>query len=565
MNKITALEALSRILAEANRGADRGSFFRAAVESLVALFGCDRGLLWFLDNTVYRSVRSDVVTSGSEMAATENGRRLEARLPEAVGSPAELVRQLNKGYPPPRLIAVPQAAVWWIDDRTRLKTADMEAERALTLVTRLAGRDAPALLVAAFDRIDGSPGMLVLANGTPDRKWPARMARFHKIAPLFQLAVANWQASQALGERVKELTCLYRMARIDAGETVSLEALLGQIAAIVSDAFLHSDDAKVHIRFDGLDYGDHGPFSADLTLASDIVVEGSRRGWIEVAYTAEHMLLDEGPFLKEERRLLDTIARELSQVIAQKDFERQKAEMRDRLAHTDRLNMMGQLSAAIAHEINEPLTAILGYAQLAGKCAGLPAQASADIGRIAATSLHAREVVRKSLLFSRKVAAKPQAVSVNTVLRESLSFFEFRCKKDRITIATSLASKTGRVEIDPAQLRQVFSNLILNALQAMSRDGRLGLLTRIDSRWVRVVIEDNGCGMTPQVREKMFIPFFTTKPHHQGTGLGLPVVQDIVSGAGGTIRVTSTPGAGTRIEIDFPRAPRGCGDQAKAA
>jgi signal transduction histidine kinase len=300
-------------------------------------------------------------------------------------------------------------------------------------------------------------------------------------------------------------------------------------------------------------------------MSSDIVVDEVRRGLITVAYAAAHRPLDEGPFLKEERTLLDAIARDLSQMIAQKDFEQQKAEMRERLAHTDRLNLMGQLSASIAHEINEPLTAILGYAQLAAKCEGLPAQAGEDIGRIVATSLHAREVVRKLLLFSRKLPARAEKAAVNEVLKESLAFFEPRCKKERITIETALAADAGWVKIDPAQLRQVFSNLILNAVQAMGHGGRLALRTRPDRRRLRVVIEDDGCGMTQDIQEEMFIPFFTTKPHYQGTGLGLPVVRDIVVEADGTIRVSSTPGAGTRIDIDFPRTTRQGGGRGKAS
>ena len=192
------------------------------------------------------------------------------------------------------------------------------------------------------------------------------------MPPRFKIAITNWQASQALREQVKELTCLYRMARIDARGTRSLEDLMGQIAAIVSAAWLHSDDARVRICLDDAIYGDPDFCTDRPTMGSGIMVEGQRRGQIEVTYATAQLPMDDGPFLKEEHKLLDAIALELAQIIAQKDFQREKAQMRERLAHTDRLNMMGQLSVSIAHEINEPLNALLGYAQLAAKCPGVP-------------------------------------------------------------------------------------------------------------------------------------------------------------------------------------------------
>ena len=105
---------------------------------------------------------------------------------------------------------------------------------------------------------------------------------------------------------------------------------------------------------------------------------------------------------------------------------------------------------------------------------------------------------------------------------------------------------------DPAQLNQVLVNLVVNALQAMPEGGTLTVRTSVGEEYVSLVVEDAGCGMSEEILEKIFLPFFTTKDVNEGTGLGLAVVHGIVSSHGGTIKVESEIGLGTRFEIQFP-------------
>jgi two-component system, NtrC family, sensor kinase len=536
-----SLHAITRILAQAGRGADRQSLFRRCLEELATLFQCRGAGVWLTDGTVYRVVR------GGDRPAFSIGHGHPATAP-----PARILAQLHQACPPDIPAADIQARLWWTADASRCQLTTDAQRDALALLAETAGSRCVSLLAAAFDLQSGPPGLLALSSHQREHFNAARRALFGQVGPLFDIALANWRVGQALRERVKELSCLYRMARIDVSPESPIEGRFNDIAAIVSAAWLHSDDARVRIEFDGQAYGDNDFPNNRPVMASPIVVEGNPRGRIAVAYTGEHPPMDEGPFLAEERSLMDTIARELGRIAAREDFRRQRARMQERLAHTDRLNMMGQLSATIAHEINEPLTAMLGYAQLAIKTPGLPPQAQADIDRIITTCLHAREIVRKLLMFSRDMPARMETVSVHRIIDDTLELFKARCAKERIDIRLRLTRGRDTVCIDPARLRQVFSNLILNALQAMPHGGRLTLTTRRPGRRLVITVEDTGCGMSEAELQKAFIPFYTTKPHHQGTGLGLPVVQQIVNDSAGQLSVDSRPGRGTRFTLSFP-------------
>lgn len=536
-----ALQAITRILAQAGRGADRQSLFRRCLEELSALFRCRSAGVWLTDGTVYRVIRG----------GDPPGFFLDHGAP-ATAPPARILARLHQACPPESPSADIQARLWWTAEASRCHCHNDAQRQALTLLTETAGDHCVSLLAAAFDLQSGPPGLLVLSSHRRGHFNPARRALFAQVGPLFDIALANWRVGQALRERVKELSCLYRLARVEASPESPLEERFNDIVATVSAAWLHSEDARVRIEFDGQIYGDNDFPDHRPTMTSSIVVEGAPRGKIAVAYAGDHPAMDEGPFLAEERSLIDTLAREMGRIAAREDFRRQKAKMRKRLAHTDRLNMMGQLSATIAHEINEPLTAMLGYAQLAAKNPGLPPQAQADIDRITTTCLHAREIVRKLLMFSRDMPARLETVSVHRVMEDTLELFSVRCAKQRIEIRRQLTPGRDTVYIDPARLRQVFSNLILNAIQAMSRGGRLILTTRRCEDRLVIAIEDTGCGMSEAELQKAFIPFYTTKPHHQGTGLGLPVVKEIVADSAGKLSVSSQPGRGTRFTLSFP-------------
>jgi signal transduction histidine kinase len=240
--------------------------------------------------------------------------------------------------------------------------------------------------------------------------------------------------------------------------------------------------------------------------------------------------------------------------VERRETEEEKDRLQEQLRHADRLATIGKLAAGVAHELNEPLGSILGFAQLAKKSAGLPSQAVQDLDRIVSASLHAREVIRKLMLFARQMPPRRSRLDLNRVVKEGLYLFEARCARQKIELALSLEADLPEVYADPTQLTQVLTNLVVNAVQAMPGGGKLSVETRADAEAVILRIEDTGKGMSPEVKKQIFLPFFTTKEVDRGTGLGLAVVHGIVTAHQGTIRVDSQVGRGTRFEIRIPLA-----------
>jgi signal transduction histidine kinase len=244
----------------------------------------------------------------------------------------------------------------------------------------------------------------------------------------------------------------------------------------------------------------------------------------------------------------------MAAVINRREAEIEKLRLEDQLRHTERLATLGQLAAGLAHEINEPLSSAVGFAQLAGKCPGLPEQAGRDIDKVLYASLQAREIVKRLLTFTRQSPPRQRHVDLNRIVTEGLQLFESRCAKEGIELSCRLSSARTRVQGDPTQLTQVFINLMVNALHAMPSGGILKVRTTRKGNQALIVIEDTGMGMGPHVLKNILTPFFTTKDVNEGTGLGLPVADSIVRSHGGTLVITSKPGEGTKCVVKLPAA-----------
>jgi signal transduction histidine kinase len=233
-------------------------------------------------------------------------------------------------------------------------------------------------------------------------------------------------------------------------------------------------------------------------------------------------------------------------------------QLKQQLHHAERLATVGQLAAGIAHEINGPLNNILGYAQLSAKQQDLPEQVYGDLDNIIRMSLHAREVVKKVMLFSRQVPPKHDRVCLNQVIRESLYFTEPLCSKNKIQMTCQLNDGLPRILGDFAQLRQVVVNLVVNAVQAMpAGDGKITISTGYceQNRRLTMTVQDTGTGMTKETLSQCFDPFFTTKAFEEGTGLGLSVVHGILKAHGADTDVTSQTGKGTCFNVSFAPEP----------
>ena len=373
----------------------------------------------------------------------------------------------------------------------------------------------------------------------------------------------SYSARAALAERVKELTCLYGIAQIAAQPDTSLEEIVQGIVELLPAAWQYPEIASARIILDGISYTTQGFRECPQKQTAEIIVGGVPRGVVELVYVEERPDLDEGPFLKEERNLIDAVAGQVALVVERRQAEQDKLKLHNQLLHADRLATIGMLAAGVAHELNEPLGNILGFAQLAKKCPGVPASAEQDIGKIEAASLHARGIIRKLLVFARQAPPEKTQVNLNQVVEDGLYFFEARCAKEGIEMVRLLSPDLPEVTADPAQLNQLLVNLLVNALQSMPGAGKITVETRLCDDGVCLTVEDTGTGMSKEVLDKIFVPFFTTKDVGHGTGLGLPVVYGFVTAHNGSINVKSESGCGTRFEIQLPVAgPQGSQESA---
>jgi signal transduction histidine kinase len=249
------------------------------------------------------------------------------------------------------------------------------------------------------------------------------------------------------------------------------------------------------------------------------------------------------------------VARELASLVVRRTIEDERTRRQEQVRHADRLATIGQLSAGVAHELNEPLATMLGFAQLCRKHPGLPASVTADLDKIIAANLHAREIIKKLMLFARERPPTREKISLHRVIHEGLSYVESRAAKADVEIRRRIECDLPEIYGDPNQLVQVLVNLAVNAIQAMPEGGALTVDAFSENGCVVLAVEDQGVGMTRQAAERAFEPFFTTKEVGVGTGLGLSVVHGIVTSHGGTIRVESEPGRGSRFEVRLPTTP----------
>jgi two-component system NtrC family sensor kinase len=240
------------------------------------------------------------------------------------------------------------------------------------------------------------------------------------------------------------------------------------------------------------------------------------------------------------------------------------------LVQTEKLAAMGQLLAGVAHELNNPLSVVLGQALLLRKNAA-DEQLARRTGQIALAAERCARIVRNFLALARQRPPARAAVDLNRVVQEALELLAYSLRVDGVAVELALAADLPPLWADPHQLHQVVLNLATNAQHAM-RDAapprrlRVTSAHDVSSRRVTLEVADSGPGIPPAIRDRIFEPFFTTKPPGQGTGLGLSLCHGIVERHGGTIQVADAPGPGAAFRIVLPvQAPPPSGLEAAPA
>ena len=252
--------------------------------------------------------------------------------------------------------------------------------------------------------------------------------------------------------------------------------------------------------------------------------------------------------------LRDAGGRAVRMVGAMRDVTRERA-LQEQLQQSQKMDAVGRLAGGIAHDFNNLLTAILGYSELALDRLPADAPLRGDIEQIQRAGERAASLTRQLLAFSRKQPVVPRPIALGEVIG-GLADMLRRLIPEDIELATHIAPGTPPVRADQGQLEQVLINLVLNARDAMPRGGKLEVRAGPatagpdGSARVRIEVQDQGLGMSEEVKLRVFEPFFTTKK--SGTGLGLSTVYGIVQQMGGEISVESEPGAGALFSVLLP-------------
>jgi PAS domain S-box-containing protein len=231
-----------------------------------------------------------------------------------------------------------------------------------------------------------------------------------------------------------------------------------------------------------------------------------------------------------------------------------RKEMESQLMQTDKLASLGQLSAGLAHEINNPLGLVLGYTRLVLKETDPSAPSIPDLKVIEKHALNCKKIVEQLLKFSRATSTTKSAVDLNQLIREVITVVEHKFSMEKVRIDTRLSPDLPMTMADGDKISQVLMNILINACQAIEGAGVINVssLWKREDSLIRITIEDTGGGIPPEILPKIFDPFFTTKPVGMGTGLGLAVSYGIIKDHSGRIRVESTPGQGSRFIVELP-------------
>lgn len=235
----------------------------------------------------------------------------------------------------------------------------------------------------------------------------------------------------------------------------------------------------------------------------------------------------------------------------------EKDKARHKLIQSEKLAALGTVAAGVAHEVKNPLAIIVQGIAFLKTSLYNDARLLDVVDRIEKSALRADNIVRSLLSFSREISLKMEETDIAPVIDETLSFMDDQIRHKNIHVKRVYAPGLPKIIMDSNQIKQVFTNLFMNAIEAMQEGGILGIRTlqkkdKTDQAYVRVVVSDTGEGIPEDRIGRIFDPFFTTKNTEGNTGLGLSITKGIIDKHHGTIEIESEPGRGTRVMIGLP-------------
>lgn len=363
------------------------------------------------------------------------------------------------------------------------------------------------------------------------------------------MATDSISIEEKLQERIKELSCLYEVSSAIREFDDSYEATLQSIVHILKNAWRFPELASVEISLDKYHLSSNPIPEERYSQKSIIKISEKEMGFINVHYPASD--LSKAHFLVEEQRLLNKVAYEIALFFERQNIKNQEELLKQTAQRNDRLSILGEITAGIAHELNTPLGNILGFAEFIEEKTS-EEQTKRDAQKIINSAIYSREVVKKLMFFSCDMPQNIKRIKIKPVITQALALLKPNFRKAEISYKLSIEDPELKARVDPIQLTQVLFNLVINAIYSSPENTQIVIAITNNKSDYTIEIADEGKGIAPEVEDKIFEPFFTTKPLGEGSGLGLSVVHGIIKSHRGEISFTENIPKGTIFKIKLP-------------
>ncbi|MDX1278475.1 sensor histidine kinase [Oceanihabitans sediminis] len=359
-------------------------------------------------------------------------------------------------------------------------------------------------------------------------------------------------AEEKLKERIKELKCLYAVSSFIANSNLeNLSPTIQVIANSLQKAVRYPEDASVEILLNKEIFREGEEPVNKVFLLSAIKAFNIPIGSIKVGYSEDKYTSND--FLNEEKRLIQKVASEIGNLFERKQIIEKELMAKRQMERVDRLSILGEITAGIAHELNTPLANILGYSELLKDQFADNKDATSDLEKITNSAIYSREVVKKLMFFSCEMPHQMKQTNIVPIIKDAISLLKPNFISKHIDCKVQILEEDIPYRVDSIQLTQVIFNLIINAIHFSPENGTITVNVRQNIKNIIIEISDEGEGIDVSKSENIFNPFFTTKQVGEGSGLGLSVVHGIVKSHKGTIEHSPNTPKGTTFTIKFPK------------
>lgn len=354
---------------------------------------------------------------------------------------------------------------------------------------------------------------------------------------------------EKLQERIKELTCLYEISTLVGKQELEFDKVVREITGCVRKAWRFPKVATVEIKLESGDFKSSEVPENSIFQVSDIHALGKKMGTLKVHYPSPSFTKEH--FLKEEQTLLHKIANEIG-ILIEKERKREQEELLQRsIERNDRLTILGEITAGIAHELNTPLGNILGFAELIAQKTRVE-QVKEDSNKIIEAAIFSREVVKKLMFFACEMPQQMEIKPFPSVVTGALKLLGPSFNKAGVSYSFVGEDEEIEFQFDSIQLTQVLFNILINGIYVSEPGTHIAIRLYKEKGKGILEIADEGPGILDENKQRIFEPFYSTKPVGEGSGLGLSVVHGIVKGHRGEITCFDNKPKGTIFQIILP-------------